>query len=111
MNQNISCRKRKHAKGFCNSIRFHLFQPFLCRSDLVKCLVFPDHAGRFRGGPLEVEFGVGKKVGVLGLQVPCGHATILGFYLNTDAVAACPEGRNHRCAGTAERIKDGIAGK
>ena len=88
-----------------------LFQSLLCRSHLVKGAVFLDEAGRFRGDLLEEEFRCREEVGVLRLQVPCGHPAVLGVDLHADAVAARAQGRNHRRARAAEGIEHRVAGE
>lgn len=83
-----------------------LFQSLSCRPHFVKGLILLDKAGRFGGDLLELEFGRGKEIRVLGFQIACRHSGVFGVNLDPDAVAARSEGRNHRCARPTEWIED-----
>ena len=86
-----------------------LFQSLFCRADFVKCCVFHNGAGAPGGRPFESQLRAREEVRVFSLQIACGHPAVFGVNFDPDAVAARSESRNHRRAGSAERIEDGVA--
>jgi hypothetical protein len=71
-------------------------------------MILFDKARRFSSHLLKQEFGGREEIGILRFQVAGRHAAVFGLDVDSDAVAARAQRRNHRGARAAERIEDRV---